>query len=128
WLAVDQDDGQIVRELTSTQNLNKTTYNIKIKTGDIFQAGTDADVHLKIFGEKGNTDKIQLRTINNTKALFERGSIDNFTCEFYDLGKIEHILIGHNGKKSGAGWFLDWIEIDIPIHQELYRLLKSRDN
>ncbi|CAF0968400.1 unnamed protein product [Rotaria sp. Silwood1] len=122
WFAVDEDDGRIVREFIVTQHLDMTTYNIKIKTGDVFQAGTNADVHLKIFGEKDTTDKLQLTTINNnTKNIFERGQIDNFTFECYDLGKIEHILIGHNGKNLGAGWFLDWIEIDVPSRREVYR-------
>lgn len=124
WLAVDEDDGKIVRELTSntaTQHLDKTTYNIQIKTGDVFGAGTDADVHLKIFGEKGDSDKITLRTSDNTKNKFERNQTDKFTYEFDDLGKIKSILIGHNGKKPGAGWFLDWVEIDIPMRGEVYR-------
>ncbi|CAF1135774.1 unnamed protein product [Rotaria sordida] len=127
WLAVDEDDGQIVREFIATQYLDTTiTYNVKIKTGDFFQAGTNADVHLKIFGEKGTTDKIQLATANNTRAHFERGYVDNFTFEFYDLGKIEHIIIGHNGKNFGAGWFLDWIEIDVSRRRELYRFVCYR--
>ncbi len=61
---------------------------MKIKTGDVFQAGTDADVHLKIFGEKGDTDQIRLTTANNTKNKFEKGRIDSFTFEFDDLGKV----------------------------------------
>ncbi|CAF4048737.1 unnamed protein product, partial [Rotaria sordida] len=129
WLAVDEDDGQLVRELTLTttaQHLDKTTYNIRIKTGDIFQAGTDADVYLKIFGESGDTDKIQLRTANNTSNKFERGRTDHFTFEFDDLGKIEHIIIGHNAKNFEARWFLDWIEIDIPMRGELYRFVCNR--
>ncbi|CAF1287745.1 unnamed protein product [Rotaria sordida] len=129
WLAVDEDDGRLVRELTLTttaQHLDKTTYNIRIKTGDIFQAGTDADVYLKIFGESGDTDKIQLRTANNTSNKFERGRTDHFTFEFDDLGKIEHIIIGHNAKNFEARWFLDWIEIDIPMRGELYRFVCNR--
>ncbi|CAF3703956.1 unnamed protein product, partial [Rotaria sordida] len=129
WLATDEDDGQLVRELTlktAAQHLDKTTYNVRIKTGDIFRAGTDADVHLKIFGENGDTDKIQLRTANNTSNKFEQGRIDHFTFEFDDLGKIQHIIIGHNGKNIGAGWFLDWIEIDIPMRGELYRFVCNR--
>ncbi|CAF4587849.1 unnamed protein product [Rotaria sp. Silwood1] len=129
WLAVDEDDGQLVRELTlktAAQHLDKTTYNVKIKTGDIFQGGTDADVYLKIFGENGDTDKIQLRTANNTSNKFERGHIDHFTFEFDDLGKIKRIIIGHNAKNLGSGWFLDWIEIDIPMRGELYRFVCNR--
>lgn len=58
----------------------------------MLQAGTDADVHLKIFGEKSETDKLQLRTSDNTKNKFERGRIDQFTYEFEDLGKVCFIL------------------------------------
>ncbi len=90
-LIIQEDDGQIVRELTlasAAQHLDKTIYNVKIKTGDVFQAGTDADVHLKIFGENSDTDLIQLRTASNTKNKFERGQIDIFTFEFEDLGKV----------------------------------------
>jgi len=43
---------------------------------------------LKIFGEKYDTDKLQLRTANNTSNKFERGRIDSFTYEFNDLGKV----------------------------------------
>ncbi len=91
WLATDEDDGSIVRELSlgsAAQHLDKTTYNVKIKTGDVFQGGTDADVHLKIFGSKGDSDKMMLRTSSNTSNLFERGRIDNFPLEFDDLGKV----------------------------------------
>jgi molybdopterin biosynthesis enzyme len=96
WLAVDEDDGKIVRELTlgtAAQHLDQTTYNVRIKTGDILKAGTDADVHLKIFGEKGDTDQIQLMTADNTTNKFERGRIDKFTYEFDDLGKVCYSLI-----------------------------------
>jgi hypothetical protein len=92
WLATDEDDGQIVRELLilgpAAQHLDKTAYNIKIKTGDVWQAGTDADVHLKIFGDKSDTDQIPLTSSNNTKNKFAQGRIDNFTFEFDDLGKV----------------------------------------
>ncbi|CAF4891940.1 unnamed protein product, partial [Rotaria sp. Silwood1] len=82
---------------------------------------TDVDVHLKIFGEKVTRDKIQLITSKNIKSKYERGQSDRFTIDCYDLGKIEHTLIGHNGKIIGARWFLNWIEIDVPKRRELYR-------
>lgn len=91
WLATDEDDGKIVRELVlggAAQHLDKTSYEIRIKTGDRFGAGTDANVHLKIFGEKGDTDKIQLKSAEHTKNKFEQGQTDKFTYEFDDFGKV----------------------------------------
>ena len=113
---------------------------MKIKTGKKLGAGTDADVYLKIFGKNGDSDKIQLRSADNQSNKFEAGQTDHFTLEFGDLGKvrrtfefvsragqdrvsrqIEHIIIGHNGKNPGAGWFLESIEIDVPMRGEFYR-------
>lgn len=50
WLAVDEDDGLIVREITAggSQLLSTTSYNVTIKTGDVKGAGTDANAHLKV--------------------------------------------------------------------------------
>ena len=76
------------RTTTTTQNLYKTIYHIRIKTGDKFGAGTNADIHLKIFGEKVDTNKIQLMSTNHTSDMFERGQIDKFTYELDDLGKV----------------------------------------
>jgi hypothetical protein len=45
----------------------------------------------------------------------------NYIKEFHEYFQIEHIIIGHNGKNPGAGWFLDWVEIDVPAQGRLYR-------
>ncbi|CAF2130421.1 unnamed protein product [Rotaria magnacalcarata] len=126
WLAVNEDDGQIVRELTLTADLHDTTYNVKIKTGDDLQAGTTADIHLQIFGQKTETEKMQYTSVNNSIRTSQREHVDGFTFQYHDLGKIEHIRIGHNGKISGTGWFLDWIEIDVPHRREIYRFVCHR--
>ncbi|CAF0768261.1 unnamed protein product, partial [Didymodactylos carnosus] len=123
WLASDEDDGQLVRELTldAKPNLYQTSYHVSIKTGDKTQAGTDADVYLKIFGTKGDSDVVQLKNSETNKNKFERNKIDKFILELSDLGKIRAIKIGHNGKGVGSGWFLDYVEIDVPTRGELYR-------
>ncbi|CAF1415328.1 unnamed protein product, partial [Rotaria sordida] len=111
WLAIDEDDRQIVRELIPTQDSHNTIYRVKIKIDDVFQAMTDADEHLQIFGEKADTDKIHLTTFNNPIDTFESGRTDSSTFQYHDLGKI-----GHNGKGSTPEWFLDSIEIYVPTH------------
>jgi hypothetical protein len=63
-------------------------YNIRIKTGDEFQAETDADVYLQIFGENNSTDKIQLESRDYSLKNFQKGRINEFIHEFNDLGKV----------------------------------------
>ena len=73
-------------------SVDKTIFNVRIKTGDLFQGGTDAAVYMKIFGDKGNTDKIELSSIGvnfNLKSnKFERGQIDTFAFELTDIGQV----------------------------------------
>jgi lipoxygenase homology domain-containing protein 1 len=116
WFAVDEDDGQIVRELfvDGTPYLDTVSYHVRTKTGDIRSAGTDARVYLRIYGEKGDTGRLRLKRSNDSSKMFERGQIDEFVLENEDLGKIEKIEIGHDGRGVGAGWFLDYVQIEVP--------------
>jgi hypothetical protein len=90
WLAKDEDDGLIVRELSAdnSQFLDKTSYHIRVKTGDVSKGGTDANVHIKIFGDKASTEELQLKYSDNTSNKFERGQVDLFKIEYEDLGKV----------------------------------------
>lgn len=95
WLAVDEDDGLIVRELLVDKRefLDTITYGVKVKTGDVRNAGTDARVHLKIFGEKGDTGNRQLKRSENTTNKFERGRVDEFKIEADDIGRVSFVFI-----------------------------------
>ncbi|CAF1514926.1 unnamed protein product [Adineta ricciae] len=100
---------------------NKTIYNIRIQTGDEPKAGTDADVFLQMLGEKNSTNKLQLQPIDFMAKKFEKGRMNEFTYEFDDLGEIKSVIIGHNEENPGEGWYLDWIEIDISMRNQIYR-------
>ncbi|KAM9810394.1 lipoxygenase homology domain-containing protein 1-like [Neosynchiropus ocellatus] len=135
WLAVDEDDGQIARELVPVdeafmrkdndgegtgatlgleQKSMSTTYNIKIKTGEKKYAGTDANVYAILFGGKDDTGIVNLKACKNYKNKFEQGMINEFTVEAVDLGDLEKLRIGHDNSGGSPGWFLDWVEIDAP--------------
>ncbi len=77
---------------STAQHSDKITYDVKVKTADVFGAGTDAAVHLQIYGDKGFTNKIQLTStginFNLKSNKFERGKIDNFTFELNDIGQV----------------------------------------
>ena len=59
-----------------------------VKTGDVRNAGTDANVFLKIFGSKGDTDSIKLRSSDTSFNKFEKGRTDLFKLETTDIGKV----------------------------------------
>ncbi|CAF4182729.1 unnamed protein product, partial [Rotaria sordida] len=121
WLAKDEDDKQISRFLfskTSTdqgkQPVRKNKYKVTVYTGNKSGAGTDADVFITLYGNLGETDAIQLDNKDNN---FETGKKDEFTIECPAVGVINKILIAHNNKGLGPGWFLDRILIeDVNTH------------
>ena len=51
-------------------------------TSDIRHAGTDAEVYINLFGDKGRSGKIALgEGMKERDEFFERGSVDVFTPE-----------------------------------------------
>nr|XP_029494200.1 lipoxygenase homology domain-containing protein 1-like [Oncorhynchus nerka] len=143
WLAVDEDDGQIARELVPVdeafmkrdddeegtgaatlgleQKAMSTTLALKIKTGEKKHAGTDANVFAIIYGEKDDTGIINLKACKTHKNKFEQGMVDEFTVEAVDLGELEKLRIGHDNSGGSPGWFLDWVEIDAPSQGQRLR-------
>ncbi|XP_056097903.1 lipoxygenase homology domain-containing protein 1 isoform X1 [Rhinichthys klamathensis goyatoka] len=142
WLAVDEDDGQIARELVPVdeafmrkdedeeesgatlgleQKAMSTTYTLRIKTGEKKHAGTDANVFAILYGENDDTGIINLKASKSHKNKFEKGMIDEFTVEAVDLGELHKLRIGHDEAGGSAGWFLDWVEIDAPSQGQRLR-------
>lgn len=59
------------------------------ETEDVPFAGTDAVVYVQLFGENGQTEKIEFRSENKLEApKFKRGRIDKFAVETADVGKV----------------------------------------
>ncbi|XP_053159933.1 lipoxygenase homology domain-containing protein 1-like [Hemicordylus capensis] len=135
WLAVDEDDGQIARELVPVaeafvkkdpnnsdsvstlgleQKAQSTTFTVTVKTADKKRGGTDANVFIVLYGTKDDTGAIFLMASKTNKNKFERGKTDIFTVECVDLGDLKKIKIGHDNKGKASGWFLEWVEVDAP--------------
>lgn len=72
---------------------NLINYLISTKTGDIQNAGTDANVRIVIFGSKSKTDSIHLKENKEKKNKFERGRLDEFAIQANDVGKVLEFLI-----------------------------------
>jgi lipoxygenase homology domain-containing protein 1 len=63
-------------------------YDIEVRTGDDTGSGTDANVFLSVFGNKGELKDIKLEKPLNNKNPFEAGSLDKFSLNLKDVGKV----------------------------------------
>ncbi|KFP76822.1 Lipoxygenase homology domain-containing protein 1, partial [Acanthisitta chloris] len=91
-------------------------------------AGTEADVYISVYGERGDTGSRQLLRSQKSKKSkkFLKGQTDIFAVEAVHLGHLYKIVIGHNGLGSGSGWFLDKVVIKDPITYLDYTFLCHR--
>lgn len=42
--------------------------------------------------------------------------VDEFVIKSLDLGKVEKVVIGHNEKGRGRGWFCERVQIKSKLH------------
>jgi len=90
-------------------------YTVTVFTGDIFTAGTNADVSITVVGENGQFD---LGPFSGAGQVFNQNSEDNFDFSSEDLGDLIQVRISHNNKHGilgpfdDAGWFLDRVEVN----------------
>ncbi|XP_074242711.1 oxygen-regulated protein 1 isoform X2 [Saimiri boliviensis] len=129
WLARDREDGEICREFPLLSKgqpvLPVTIYEVNVATGELWNAGTTANVYISIHGEKGDTGS---RKLFRSKSAFNflRGQTDTFFLEAVHLGHLCKIVIGHDGLGPGNGWFLDDVVIKDPTTNYEYTFFCHR--
>jgi hypothetical protein len=97
-------DGQIDRVLLPDDTTaDVIPYEIIVETGDTANAGTDANVRIKIFGSLAESDDLLL---DEDGDEFERGNRDKFTLSIPELGEIKEIRLWHDNSGLGPGPFL----------------------
>ncbi|XP_006819004.1 lipoxygenase homology domain-containing protein 1-like, partial [Saccoglossus kowalevskii] len=111
WMSRTDDDLDIVREMPvirSGQNtLPVMKYQVQVYTGTVENADTEATCYICIYGERGDTgNRVLYKSLNN-EIKFQKGQKDIFEIEAVHLGDLEKVVVGHNGKKSGQGWYID---------------------
>ncbi|XP_058687118.1 oxygen-regulated protein 1 [Poecile atricapillus] len=129
WLAEDQAGGEVSVELPVLYQgqpiLPVTVYKVHVTTGDLWNAATEADVYISVYGERGDTGSRQLLRSQKSKK-FLKGQTDIFAVEAVHLGCLYKVVIGHNGLGSGNGWFLEKVVIKDPVTDLDYTFLCHR--
>ncbi|KAF1574248.1 Lipoxygenase homology domain-containing protein 1, partial [Eudyptes moseleyi] len=111
-------DNNLHKEGSQARNL--TEYTIKVYTGDKRGAGTDANVHIILFGNEDKSEVFQLSQSLEHQDPFERGKVDTFKINTKKLGSLHSIEIGHDGKGFASGWFLEKVEITDASRNSVY--------
>ena len=82
-------------------------------------SGTSGAVYLVAYGSNGNSGELRLE---NNKDNFSRGRVDSFLLEMpLDLGQLQRLRIGHDGKGSCPRWHLHHVTVtrkgeeDMPV-------------
>ncbi|XP_046584646.1 LOW QUALITY PROTEIN: lipoxygenase homology domain-containing protein 1-like [Haliotis rubra] len=121
WLARDEDDHETCRELPVTRpgdpHLPLLKYEVDVTTGNLWNAGTDANVYLTIYGDRGDTGVRQLYTENRQRS-FNKGQTDSFEVEAVSLGHLKRVIVGHDATGPGSGWFLERLVIKDPTSKQ----------
>jgi lipoxygenase homology domain-containing protein 1 len=75
-------------------------------------AGTDSNVFLILYGEKGQSGKLRLKNSTTNANPFEKGKKDTFKVITSNIGDINKINISHDGSGPGAGWYVESIQVN----------------
>lgn len=82
-----------------------------IYTGDVFGAGTNANVFVTLFGELGDSGEKKLMKSQTHMDKFERNQMDRFPIQSADLGRLFKVHVRHDNSSFSTNWFLDRIEV-----------------
>ena len=96
--------GEISMQVIFTPLCAGVPWQVWVFTSDIKNAGTDADVYMVVYGEKGKSDDIKLE---NKSDSFEQGHMDMFKIDTVDVGVPYKIRVWHDNSGIAAGWHLD---------------------
>ena len=87
-------------------------YEVYVKTSNILNAGTDANVFIKIYGDLRKSKKSLLEKSQSHRNKFEKGNTDHFHLREEYFGEIEKVKIGHDNTGVAAGWHLEEVVIE----------------
>eukprot|EP00899_Mesostigma_viride_P006814 jgi/Mesvir1/16133/Mv08410-RA.4 len=106
---------RLVQEVEASMKDPRTSrvkYKVVFYTGHMKGAGTDANISIRLYGERGHSSE---RRLESAPESFERGCVDTFTLESPNLGGLEMLRVSHDSKGDSPGWFLDHVEVTDPV-------------
>ena len=75
-----------------------------MQTSDIRGAGTDANVHLTLYGLDADSGAVPLTSSETHTDKFERGHTDVFEIVCRELGPLHKVQVGHDNSGLFSAW------------------------
>ena len=100
---------------------------ISVHVGENWASHTDANLHLTMYGSKGDSGKRTLyhnqsnQRGNQRGNQYERGVANTYELECVDLQTLDRIVLGHDGIGYGAGLFVNHVTILAGDSNYVYR-------
>lgn len=83
-------------------------YVLDVHTGNVPGAGTDCTVFAELRGASLSSGTHALSASRND---FQRGAVNRFYIECPDLGPVQQLTVGHDGKGAAKAWFLSEVRL-----------------
>ncbi|CAK6689415.1 hypothetical protein IFHNHDMJ_00603 [Synechococcus sp. CBW1107] len=88
-------------------------YKVDIYTGTSSGAGTDSNIFITIYGDKGNTGEIKLNPLISGNA-FENGDKDSVILKGReDIGSVKKVKLRSDGWYAGSDWQMDKVVVTV---------------
>ncbi|XP_072808070.1 oxygen-regulated protein 1 isoform X3 [Vicugna pacos] len=117
WLSRIQAEGDIVCELPVVKGgqavFPLVRYLVDVHTGQLKQAGTESEVSLCLYGERGDSG-LRLLYKSNMPVKFQRGQVDTFQVEAVSLGKLQKVLLRCEAGDKSQYWYCDKVVVREP--------------
>lgn len=94
-------------------------YTVRVKTGEKSNAGTSANVFIRLIGRKGQQTRLVPLELMQRQS-FEPGKVETFSLQELDIGDLEVVEIEHDGDTPADSWFLDDVTIEMPTKGRAY--------
>ena len=101
--------------------LSATSYRITVHTGDVKDAGTQSNVSVVLFGEKGKSPKLRLDKSETYNTKFCRDQLDIFTVyNVPHLGDLRKVQVWHDRTGPKPDWFVKGFYIEDKSTRKVY--------
>lgn len=98
-----------------------TSYRITVHTGDVKDAGTQSNVSVVLFGEKGKSPKLRLDKSETYNTKFCRDQLDIFTVyNVPHLGDLRKVQVWHDRTGPKPDWFVKGFYIEDKSTRKVY--------